>query len=77
MNVREFCMSKTNVHELVVIREGGYIVATAYIDHEDLFRLPGEIARSEVSGCVRDLLSVNDSIGHTFCVPCVYLDLAQ
>ena len=37
MTVREFLLSKTNAMELCVIRDAGYIVETAWIDHEDLF----------------------------------------
>ena len=40
MTVIEYCREKTEVRELVVIRSGGYERCVAYVDCEDLFRLP-------------------------------------
>ena len=37
MKLREFLRTKTRALELCVIRESGWIVATCFIDHEDLF----------------------------------------
>ena len=37
MTVRELLLNETNAEELCVIRNAGYIVEVAYIDHEDLF----------------------------------------
>lgn len=37
MTLREFLRTKTNVKELCVIREDGWIVASFWIDYEDLF----------------------------------------
>ena len=48
MTVRKFLESATAVGELVVIRSGGWKECAAYIDHEDYFRLPGDIARRKV-----------------------------
>lgn len=45
MTVIQYCREKTNVSELVIIREGGWVTCAAFIDHEDLFRLPPSIAR--------------------------------
>lgn len=50
MTVIQYCREKTNVRELVIIREGGWVMCVAFIDHEDLFRLPPSIARAEVVG---------------------------
>lgn len=35
MTVIQYCREKTNVHELVIIREGGWVTCAAFIDHED------------------------------------------
>mgnify|MGYP003244859676 CR=1 FL=1 len=40
MTVIQYCREKTEVRELVIIRSGGYERCVAYIDCEDLFRLP-------------------------------------
>ena len=42
MTVIEYCLEKTDVRELGIIRSGGYERGVAYIDGEDLFRLPPE-----------------------------------
>lgn len=39
MTVVEFCLRKTQVQGLCVIREDGWIVSTVWIDHEDLFAI--------------------------------------
>lgn len=43
MVVREFCLKKTQVGELCVFREGGWIIGSTWIDHEDLFTIGGDI----------------------------------
>lgn len=48
MTVREFLKSVTEVGELVVIRSGGWKECAAYIDHEDYFRMPADIAHRKV-----------------------------
>lgn len=39
MTVGEFCRTKTQAKELCVIRQDGWIVASAWIDYEDLFAI--------------------------------------
>lgn len=46
MTVIEYCRHETRVYELVIIRAGGRVRCSAYIDHEDLFRLPLDIGRA-------------------------------
>lgn len=48
MTVIEYCRKETEVRELVIIRSGGYEMCVAYIDCEDLFRLPPDIAHADV-----------------------------
>lgn len=43
MTVGEFCRSKTQPEELCVIRQDGWIKATAWIDYEDLFAIHPDI----------------------------------
>lgn len=40
MTVSEYCRHETGVRELVIIRKGGWTCCAAYIDHEDLLRIP-------------------------------------
>ena len=76
MTVRKFCMTKTDPFQLVVIRKGGWIIATAYIDVEDLFRLPSDIAQAPVADHSYGFLDVADPYGQTHSTPCVYIDIA-
>lgn len=48
MTVIEYCREKTEVRELVVIRSGGYERCVAYVDCEDLFRLPPDYTHADV-----------------------------
>lgn len=75
MTVSEYCRHETGVRELVIIREGGWTYCAAYIDHEDLFRLPGDIARADVIESSHDYIKVLDTRGGYVSVPCTYLDI--
>lgn len=55
MTVIEYCREKTEVRELVVIRSGGYERCVAYVDCEDLFRLPPDYTHADV---------IDSSYGH-------------
>lgn len=48
MTVREFLESATEVGELVVVTCGGWPTCTVYIDNEDCFRMPADIAHRKV-----------------------------
>lgn len=55
MTVIQYCREKTEVRELVIIRSGGYERCVAYIDCEDLFRLPPDYTHADV---------IDSSYGH-------------
>lgn len=42
VTLREFLLHHTQCHELCVIRFSGWIIFTAWIDDEDLFKVPTE-----------------------------------
>lgn len=75
MTVIEYCREKTEVHELVIIREGGWLTCVAYIDCEDLFRLPPNIAHADVIDSSCDHIKVLDYQGTYVSVPCTCLDI--
>lgn len=75
MTVREFCMKETQVEELVVIRDYGYIVATVWIDVEDIFSLSDELSQREVESAEWGLISVTTEHGDKISVPCHYVDM--
>ena len=74
MTVREFCLKKTQVNELCVIRDSGWIIATAWIDSEDLFSMNERVAKMEVkSDSWGKLITVTEHGDHV-CIPCHYID---
>lgn len=75
MTVIQYCREKTNVGELVIIREGGWVTCAAFIDHEDLFRLPPSIARAEVIGEECGQIRLANREGGFEDAPYVYLDI--
>lgn len=75
MTVIEYCRHETRVSELVIIRAGGWVRSSAYIDHEDLFRLPPDIANAEVIRSKRSCIDVATRAGGAWSTPCVYLDI--
>ena len=75
MTVIEYCLTKTEVHELVIIRSGGYRTCAAFIDYEDLFRLPPDIANAEVMDAGHGFIAVAGPANTSCNTPCVYLDI--
>lgn len=75
MTVIEYCWHKTRVYELVIIRAYGRVRCSAYIDHEDLFRLPRDIANAEVIRSKRGYIDIATREGCAWSSPCVYLDI--
>ena len=75
MTVIQYCREKTNVSELVIIREGGWVTGAAFIDHEDLFRLPPSIARAEVVDEECGRIRLANRLGGACDAPCIYLDI--
>lgn len=75
ITVSEFCLKKTNVSELCVIRESGYITATVWIDCEDLFAIHPNIAQKLIRSDSWGTLTVVGSDNQTHQVPCHYIDV--
>lgn len=74
ITVREFLLKRTQVKELCVITDSGYIVATAWIDYEDLFAIHPKIADMLVKSHKWDTLDIVDSHGKVREVPCHYIE---
>lgn len=75
MTVIEYCREKTEVNELVIVRRGGYKTCAAYIDYEDLFRLPHDIAEAEVMDAQHGAIVVAGPANTSCYAPCLYLDI--
>lgn len=75
MTLREFLRTQTRALELCVIRDGGWIVATAWIDLEDLFRIDEKIGKKEVISHNWGLLMTVDRKGDTKYVECHFIDI--
>ena len=75
MTVGEFCLHHTQVGELVVIRDCGYIRHCAWIDAEDIFMLNSRVAQSEVKKDEWGELRITTEHGDRVKVPCHYIDI--
>ena len=67
MKLYDYLRTQTSAEELCTITEGGWIVATAWIDHEDLFshNLPRSLADKEVVKTGFSTLIVRDEAHST------------
>lgn len=76
MTVQQFLLHHTQVGELCVIRDGGWIVATAWIDVEDLFAgyVGTGIRDRKVQSDSWGTIGVYDKNGQQTRVPCHYID---
>lgn len=77
MTLSKFLLTKTEAHELCVITEDGWIVATVWIDHEDLFKgyLDDRLAKMEVKIDKWDYLSIVNENNAAIKVPAHFIDL--
>lgn len=75
MTLSDFCYEHTKVGELVVVRDAGWVVTTAYIDPEDLFSINPALSTRPVASDTWGTLSVLTKDGDQADVPCHYVDL--
>lgn len=75
MTLRYFLLHKTLPLELCAICEGGWVVATVWIDHEDLFHIPPNLADREVKGDKWDYIPVVNRHNACIKIPCHYIDI--
>lgn len=75
MTVREFLLKNTDVTELCVIRDSGYIVMTAWIDCEDLFAINDNIGKKMVKSDIWGTIPIRNHNGNTIDIDCHYIDI--
>lgn len=77
MTVREFLTHQTNAKELCVICECGWIVATFWIDHEDLFcgYLNNNLGKMEIKSHEWGYLPIVNENNAEIKTPCHYIDV--
>lgn len=75
MTVREFLLKKTDVRELCVVRDTGYIVMTAWIDCEDLFAINDNIGGKTVKSDSWGTITIRERNGNVAEVDCHYIDI--
>lgn len=73
--LRDFLHKKTNARELCVIRDSGWIVASCWIDYEDLFAFPQRLADSLVKKDEWGYLSIVNENNAEIKIPCHYVDV--
>ena len=74
ITVNNFCRRKTKAKELCIIRDEGWVVAAAWIDYEDIFRLPQSLINKQVISDEWGTLQIADEHGQVVDVPCHYID---
>ena len=79
VTLREFLLKKTKVTELCVIREHCWIIATAWIDYEDLFcrEMNSRLLDMIVESDEWDYLPVVNENNAEIKIPCHYIDVAD
>lgn len=75
MKLREFLRKNTNAQELCVIRDEGWIVASCWIDYEDLFFIPQKLAENEVKKDEWGYLTIVNENNAELKIPCHYVDV--
>ena len=77
MTLSEFLLHQTQALELCVIRDCGWIVASYYIDHEDLFdrHLSHKLGNLEVKGDEWGVINIKLKDGKVIQIPCHYIDV--
>ena len=75
MTLRDFLLTKTNARELCVIRESGWIVATCWIDYEDLFHISPKLVNKTVKKDEWDYISIVNENNACIKIPCHYVDV--
>lgn len=77
MTLREFLRRETRALELCVVRESGWIVATFFIDYEDLFcrNLTSELGDKEVKSDKWDYLPIVNENGAKIKIWCHYINV--
>lgn len=75
MKLIEFLRNKTNVKELCVIRDSGWIVASCWIDYEDLFYIPSKLVDKVVKKDEWGYLSIVNENNAEIKIPCHYVDV--
>lgn len=75
MTLRDFLLKKTNPRELCVVRESGWIIASCWIDYEDLFAIPERLADNLVKNDEWGYLCIVDEHNSEIKIPCHYIDV--
>lgn len=75
MKLIDFLRNKTNVKELCVIRDSGWIVASCWIDYEDLFYIPSRLVNKVVKKDEWGYLPIVNENNAEIKIPCHYVDV--
>lgn len=75
MRLIDFLRNKTNVKELCVIRDSGWIVASCWIDYEDLFYIPSSLVDKVVKKDEWGYLPIVNENNAEIKIPCHYIDV--
>lgn len=74
ITLNAFLREYTEVHDLCFIRESGWVVASVWIDSEDLFIIHPDLASSTVLSYEYGTIPINGSEAR---LPCTYIDIQK
>lgn len=79
MQLSEFLLKHTQARELCAITIGGWISATFFIDHEDLFvrYIDKDLRCATVKSHHWDTLSIVDAQNKPVEIPCHYIEVSR
>lgn len=75
IKLSDFLRYHTQVAELCVIRESGWIIASALIDSEDLFYYPSDKRDMIVKSHEWGFVGIVNENGAELKIPCHYIDI--
>lgn len=77
ITLRQFLRTKTKAEELCVICDCGWIRATVWIDHEDLFHVPPKYAAKPVLGDWWDMIPTVNAAGEKTDVEAHFIEMGD
>lgn len=79
MPLSEFLLHHTQARELCAITMGGWINATFFIDHEDLFirYLHPDLSKATVKSDRWETLPIVDGRGNKMDIPCHFIEVGD
>lgn len=73
--VKDYIEFKVHIHELIVIRRGGYVVATCWVDQDGKCKPPKDVLNQTVKKESWGTLEIVNEKADALKMPCRFLDI--